>query len=63
MRVAWIAVTIILGTIGALALLRAGERLAVGGGSGPLWVPLILAPLCLFGAWRSLQRARGRQSR
>ena len=60
MRAAGLLLTVVLGTIGALALLRAGERLALGGGSGPLWVPLILGPLCLFGAWKSLRRARGR---
>jgi hypothetical protein len=57
-RVAWYLLAVILGTIGALAVLRAGERLAFGAGSGSIWVPLIVGPVCLLLAWKSLQKAR-----
>jgi hypothetical protein len=58
--IAWFLLTVFLGTIGALALLRTGERLVLGGGSGSIWAPLILGPLCLFGAWKSFRKARPR---
>ena len=58
MRVVWYLFVVALGVIGALAILRVGERLVAGGGLGPVWVQLLIGLLCLFGAWQSLRRAR-----
>ena len=60
MAIAWFLLTVFLGTLGALAVVRVGERLVLGGGSGTIWAPLILGPLCLFAAWKAFRRARPR---
>ena len=54
---AWFLLTVFLGTIGTLSLVRVGERLLLGGGNGSIGAPLILGPLCLFAAWKSLRKA------
>lgn len=56
----WYLLTVILGAIGLIALLRVGERLALGGGTGSVWVQLLIGLLCIVGAWKSLQKARGK---
>ena len=58
MRAIWYAVTIVLGAIGALAILRAVELVAVGAAQASTWVQLLIGALCLLGAWKSLERAR-----
>jgi hypothetical protein len=59
---AWYLLTVVLGGIGAVALFRAIERLVFGGGTGSPWVQVLVGLLALAGAWKSFQKARGRES-
>lgn len=63
MTAVWYVLTVILGGIGALALLRAGERIVFGGGTGSPWVQVLVGLLGLAGAWKSFQKTRGSRDR
>jgi hypothetical protein len=61
MKVVWYLLTVLLGAIGALGLLRATERLASGGVEGPGGLPaaqLGIGLAFLLLAWRSLRKAK-----
>src|SRR5439155_11378262 len=57
---AWYVGTVILGAIGILAVVRACERLAFGGGTGPVVVQALVGLSALVGAWTCLRKARRR---
>jgi hypothetical protein len=56
----WSLLTVILGAVGILAILRAGERLAFGVGINSISIQMVIGFVCSVGAWKSLQKARGR---
>ena len=58
MKIVWYVLTVLLGAVGALSLLRSVERLAFGGGQGSLAVQLVIGVVALFLAWKSLGKAR-----
>lgn len=59
MKLGWSLLTLILGVVGVLAVLRAGERLAFGGGTDSISLSLVLGVVCIVGAWKSSRKARG----
>jgi hypothetical protein len=56
----WALITVILGVVGILAILRAGERLAFGGGTDSISIQLLIGLACVIGAWKSFRKARGK---
>ena len=58
MKPIWYLLTVLLGALGALGLLRGLERLVFDGGQGPLVMQFLIGFLASYGAWRCLQRAR-----
>jgi len=60
MRIVWYILVVVLAVIGALSLLRFGERVTVGGGQGSMWIQVLIGLLCIVGAWRSLKNARAK---
>jgi hypothetical protein len=56
----WALLTVILGVVGVLAALRAGERLAFGAGTNSISIQVVIGVVCIVGAWRSFQKARGK---
>ena len=60
MKFVWSLLTVILGAVGVLAILRAGERLAFGGATDSISIQVVIGLVCIVGAWRPLRKARGK---
>ena len=60
MKFGWALLTVVLGAIGVLAVLRAGERLAVGGSTNSISIQLLIGLAGVVGAWKSFRKARGK---
>ena len=56
MKVVWYLLTVVVGAIGVLALLRFVEALLTGLGVFP--VQFLIALICLVAAWQCLLKAR-----
>ena len=55
MVIAWYVLTVILGVFGVLAVLRAGDRLAFGGGVNSITIQMVIGFVCIAGAWKCLR--------
>ena len=60
MKPLWFLLAVVLAVVGGLALLRCGDSMKAGGGINS-FVYLVVGILCLFGAWKSINRARAKR--
>ena len=58
MKVVWFLLVVVQAAIGGLGMLRFGEQVTGGGGGTVALVQLVIGIVFLFGAWKSLKRAR-----
>jgi hypothetical protein len=59
MKALFYGLTVLLGALALLKILRFGELIIFGGIAAANFFQLALAVLFLLGAWKCLQRARG----